>query len=123
MIKRLKVLVVDRSPLVAPRIKDLLIEQKENILIGEARNADEALNLFNFIPFDYVLLDLPFRESTALLMEIKEKYSAKVVMFTNRIEPEYRDLCMQLGADYFVDKSSEFTLLKEVLVKDLLIAA
>src|SRR6478609_6175268 len=113
MIKKLKILVVDRSPLVAPRIKDLMQDHKESVLIGEARNADEALNLFHFIPFDFVLIDLPFREAATLVMELKEAYDAKVVMFTNSIEPQFRDLCMLLGADQFIDKASEFKLLEQ----------
>ena len=120
---KLKVLVVDSSPLVAPRVKDLLNEHEESILIGEARDADEALTLFRFIDFDYVLLDLPFKDSVTLLKVIKERYVSKVVIFTNRVEVVYRDLCLQCGADYFIDKSSEFELLKYELVKELLAAA
>jgi len=123
MLKKLKILVVDRSPLVAPRIKDLLSDHKDAFLIGEARNAEEALTLFQFIQFDFVLLDLPVSEATALLTEIKQKYSSKVVIFTNDIESEYRDLYMQSGADYFIDKSSEFSVLEEKLIEELLIAA
>jgi len=123
MLKKLKILVVDRSPLVAPRIKDLFSDHKDAFLIGEARNAEEALTLFQFIQFDFVLLDLPVSEATALLTEIKQKYSSKVVIFTNDIESEYRDLYMQSGADYFIDKSSEFSVLEEKLIEELLIAA
>ena len=123
MSKKVKILVVDRSPLVAPRITDLLSDYKDSILIGEARNAEEALTLFHFIDFDFVLLDLPFKNATALLMQMKEKFPAKVIMFTNHSAPAYRNVCMNLGADYFIDKSSEFKGLEEVLMKDLLIAA
>jgi DNA-binding NarL/FixJ family response regulator len=123
MQKKLTILVVDRSPLVAPRIKDLLSNHKEAFLIGEARNAEEALTLFQFIPFDFVLLDLPVSEATALLTEIKQKYSSKIVMFFNDMESGYRNLYTRLGADYFIDKSSEFNVLEEKLIEELLVAA
>src|SRR5436309_3035163 len=119
--KKVKILVVDRSPLVAPRVKDLLSEKKEMVLVGEARDAEEALSALEYISFDYVLIDLPFKIATGLLSEIKQKYpDCRVVMFTNSTEWAYRTICKQLGADYFIDKSSEFKILEDALLKDLL---
>jgi len=38
----------------------------------------------------------------------KEKYpDLKIVIFTNYPYPQYRTKCMELGADYFFDKSTE----------------
>src|SRR5438309_2210169 len=105
MPKKVKILVVDRSPLVAPRIKDLLSDRKDMVLVGEARDAEEALNALQYIDFDFVLLDLPFKNAIELLKEIKQNYpNPKVIMFTNSTETAYRTICMQLGADYFIDK-------------------
>ena len=120
MPKKVRILVVDSSPLVAPRVKDLLSDRKDMILVGEARNSEEALNALSDIEFDFVLLDLPFRDATGLLSEIKLRFpKVKVVMFTNHTETAYRTLCMQLGADYFIDKSSEFKILEDQLIKEL----
>jgi len=120
MPKKVKILVVDHSPLVAPRVKDLLSDRKDTILIGDARNSEEAMNALQIVDFDFVLLDLPFKDAISLLKEIKHKYpKVKVVMFTNHTETAYRTICMQLGADYFIDKSSEFKILEDQLVKEL----
>ena len=76
-----------------------------------------------YINFNFVLLDLPFRSATELLTEIKQRFPAvKVVMFTNNTEFAYRSICMQLGADYFFDKSSEFKILEDELMKEYTLA-
>jgi DNA-binding NarL/FixJ family response regulator len=119
MPKKVKILVVDGSPLVAQRVKDLLSDWKDRVLIGEARNSEDALTALQTIDFDFVLLDLPFKDSVNLLKVIKHKFpKTKVVMFTNHIETAYRTICMQLGADYFIDKSSEFKILEDQLLKE-----
>ena len=121
MPKKVKILVVDSSPLVAPRVKDLLSDRKEMILIGQARNSEEALNALQSVDFNFILLDLPFKDAINLLKVIKQKFpKVKVVMFTNHIETAYRTICMQLGADYFIDKSSEFKILEDQLIKELI---
>jgi DNA-binding NarL/FixJ family response regulator len=40
-----------------------------------------------------------------------------VVVFTNFTSSQYRDRCMEMGADYFFDKSREFHRVREVLAK------
>lgn len=121
MSRKITLLVVDDSPLVAPRLRDLLSDRKDTILLGEARNIDEALCAFRDVKFDYVLIDLPFKKASGLLTFIKRSYpDSKVVMFTNNIEWAYRNVYQHLGADYFIDKSSEFNILEDMLMKELM---
>lgn len=118
MDNKLKMLIVDDSPLVAPRIRSLLDNLEHDITIGEAINAEEALGLMQEVVPDVVLLDLNLegKSGVELLREIKNGYPSVIVMvFTNHAEPYYRDICKALGADYFFDKSSEFDLLPKTL--------
>lgn len=113
-----KILIVDDSPLVAPRIVDLLDKLEPAVIIGEAVNAEEALDIMQEIIPDVVLLDLnlPGKSGVGLLTEIKSKYpDVSVIIFTNHADPYYRNLCKELGADYFFDKSTEFDLLPKAL--------
>ena len=105
------VLVVDDSPLVAPRVKSLLKNWEDTIIVGEAISNEEALAFMEDLLPDVVLLDLNIggKSGLDLLKEIKLKYPAvSVIMFTNHAEPYYRTICLQFGADYFIDKSIEF---------------
>ena len=37
------------------------------------------------------------------------------VVLTNHPDPQYRKICMQAGATYFLDKSTEFVKVREVI--------
>jgi len=51
-----------------------------------------------------------------VLQEIKrDKPSCKVIVLTNYPYREYRKKCMELGADFFFDKATEFDKIPEVL--------
>jgi DNA-binding NarL/FixJ family response regulator len=115
----LKILIVDDSPLVAPRVRSLLDSLDPAVIIGETINAAEALDIMQEVLPDVVLLDLNLqgkKGGLGLLGEIKSKYPGVVVIiFTNHAEPYYRGICKRLGADYFFDKSTEFELLPDAL--------
>jgi DNA-binding NarL/FixJ family response regulator len=114
MKNNITVLVVDDSPLVAPRVKSLLKNWEDTIVIGEAFSADEARTYLEDMTPDVILLDLNIagKSGLDLLKEIKQSHpEITVIMFTNHSEPYYRNICKQFGADHFIDKSIEFDLL------------
>ena len=45
----------------------------------------------------------------------QEKPSPHVIMLTNYPYPQYREKCLEAGADFFFDKSREFHQVTEVL--------
>ena len=66
---------------------------------------------------DVVILDihLPGSSGIEVLEAIKkDKPAPIVIMFTNYPYPQYRKRCMDLGADFFFDKSTEHEKLTEV---------
>jgi DNA-binding NarL/FixJ family response regulator len=114
MKNKITVLVIDDSPLVAPRVKSLLKSWEETIIVGEAFSSEEALSSIEDMVPDVVLLDIDIRGKSGLdlLKVIKIKYpGVTVIMFTNHAEPYYRNICKQFGADHFIDKSIEFDML------------
>jgi DNA-binding NarL/FixJ family response regulator len=109
---------VDDSPFVVPRVKVLMNDWTETIIIGESRNAEEANLLIDHAMPDIVLLDLELQETNGLtlLNEIKQKYPDMIVIiFTNNSDPYVRNIAREYGADYFIDKSFEFELLPFVI--------
>ncbi|MCX6351081.1 MAG: response regulator [Bacteroidetes bacterium] len=51
-----------------------------------------------------------------LLKHINEKNTqTKIIMLTNYNEPFYQRRCAELGADFFIDKTTEFEKLPEIL--------
>ena len=107
----LKVLLVDDSATVRERIKMLLADVPGLEVAGEAAQADEALAVYRRVNPDVVILDIRMPGGTGIgvLREIKRgSPAAVVVMLTNFATPEHRSVCLAAGADYFLDKSTEF---------------
>ena len=60
---------------------------------------------------DAVILDIrmPGGSGIDVLKKIKKNYpSTLVIMFTNYPTAQYRKRCLDLGTDFFFDKSTEF---------------
>lgn len=102
------VLLVDDSPQVLKRLQSLLSENNDGILLTKAGGFTEAKALLEKKTFDIVLLDIHFPDGNGidLLHLIRKEYPAvKVIMITNHSGPYYKEVCEELGASYFIDKS------------------
>jgi len=115
-----KVLFIDDSSIVRDRLKAMLSEVPKIETVSQAKNESEALELLHELKPEVVVLDIqmPGGSGIDLLRKVKkEKRSTLVVVLTNLSDPQYRKKCMDAGADFFFDKSSEFDKVFEVLKK------
>jgi len=113
-----KVYIVDDSEVVIERLKTMLSELKEIEVIGQAHNPFDAINGIRTLHPDAVILDLqmPGGSGIGVLLSIKRDTSGPTVLIlTNYPYPQYRKKCMEAGADFFFDKSTEFEKIPEVL--------
>lgn len=107
----LKVLLVDDSPLIRDRLIELLAEIPGIRVVGEAKDADEALRLFAERAPDVILLDVRLNRGKALSVlkhMVGARPEAKVIVLSNHSEPEIRLSFCEAGAYRFFDKSLEF---------------
>jgi len=114
----MKVLIVDDSALVRERLKAMLSEITELEDISQARDSLEAISSFQKLNPEVVILDIrmPGGSGIDVLQEIKKSNQPPVVIvLTNYPYPQYRRKCMDAGADFFFDKSTEFDKVTEVL--------
>jgi DNA-binding NarL/FixJ family response regulator len=105
------VLIVDDSLIITEHLRVMLSGLNKVGSIECAGDYPIALQLLVNMSFDLVLLDINLRGKNGidLLRHIKANYPQTIViMLTNRATPYYRDICQRLGAEYFMDKSSEF---------------
>lgn len=116
-----KVYVVDDSALIRERLIELLSEVQGIQVIGETGDPYEANRVIGELSPDAVILDirLPGKSGIEVLKEIrKNNKSTIVIMVTNYVSSHYRKICMDSGADYFLNKTTEFnkvtTLLKDM---------
>ncbi|HEV2355397.1 MAG TPA: response regulator [Puia sp.] len=104
-------LIVDDSPIIIDRLRNML----EGVLLPhQLRHAGsyvEALSLLLVKVPDIILLDinLPDKSGIEVLKLVKSRYpEVTVIMITNQSDPSYRSVCAALGAHRFLDKSTEF---------------
>ena len=113
----MKVFIVDDSAVVRERLRAMLSELTEIEIIGEARAPLEVKNSVRKVKPDAVILDIrmPGGSGIDVLQNIKkDKPAPIVIILTNYPYPQYRKKCMDAGADFFFDKSTEFDKITEV---------
>ncbi|UCG12298.1 MAG: response regulator transcription factor, partial [Deltaproteobacteria bacterium] len=113
-----KVYVLDDSAVVRERLIDMLSELEEVGIIGVTGNPQEAMASIRKLAPDAVILDirLPGGSGIDILRSIKrEKLAPLVIMLTSYSYPQYRKECEDVGADYFLNKSTDFDKIGEIL--------
>jgi len=114
----MKVLIVDDSEILRDRLIAMLSEMIEPENISQAKDVPDAISSFQKLNPDVVILDIrmPGGSGIEVLEEMKKSSRPPVVIvFTNYPYPQYRRKCIEAGADFFFDKSTEFDRVTEVL--------
>ena len=115
---KLKVLTVDDSTKIAQHLSRILSEIIYVEQTGHAYSLADAHRLIsNTIP-QTIILDIQLKEESGLdlLTFIHKNYpEITVIMLSNMAYPAYRSKCIELGAKYFLDKSTDFEKINEVL--------
>jgi len=113
-----KVFIADDSEVVCQRLIDMLVELPGIEIVGQAGDAAEAIKSIQKLHPDAVVLDIRMIGGSGIgvLKGIKKSEPNTVaIMLTNYPYAQYRKKCMNEGADYFFDKSSEFEKVAEVI--------
>ena len=113
----MKVFIVDDSDILRERLRSILTEIKRVEVMGEAEDALQAREFLEKHTPDAVILDIRMPKGSGIdILEMikRTKPSIKVIVLTNYPFPQYRKKCIELGAEYFLDKSTEFDKLPEV---------
>jgi len=119
--KGLKILLIDDTLIVLQRLQVLLSELSQVSRTEAVMSAEEALVLLDHFEPDIMVLDInmPGMNGIELLKKIScnKVLRPVVIMLTNNNFAGYRDECMRLGADYFLDKSRDFQLIPSIIEK------
>ena len=107
----MKIMIVDDSKILRKRIIGLISDIPGIEISGEASGSIEAIKLLSDQEPDVMVLDIRMPDGSGIevlkYMHAKTT-SAIIIVLTNYPLKQYRDKCMELGADYFFDKSTEF---------------
>lgn len=122
MKSRLRVFVIEDSPILLERIAEAIADQPSLILVGTADTEKDALTKIKALKPEVLVVDIKLREGNGLnvLAQLKMAFEdgarPKIVVFTNYPRQEYLRNSKQLGADYFLDKSTQFSDLPKILI-------
>jgi len=114
------VYIVDDSPAVRERLITMISEVEGTSLAGATGDPHEAIKCIRRLRPDAVILDIrmPGMSGIQVLRRIKQVLRPPVViMLTNYPFGQYRRECTEAGADFFLNKSTEFGKINQILTK------
>ncbi|MEH6892066.1 response regulator transcription factor [Bacillus sp. JJ864] len=109
MKKTISIMLVDDHALMRSGLKLLLQKRPSLQVVGEASDGLEALQLYDILKPDILILDIsmPRLDGIQVLKEIKLRYEqAKVIALTMHEDEDYITLIMNAGASGYVPKAA-----------------
>ena len=115
----MRVLIIDDSAIVRDRLISMLAEVEGVEIVGHAEDAFSAIEGVRKLIPDVVILDIQMPGGASGIYALEkircEKPAPTIIMLTNYSYPQYRKKCVEGGAAFFFDKSTEFERVPEVL--------
>lgn len=111
-------LIIDNSLFIIERLLNILKEVENLEKINWAANYTEALDSLKIEQPDIVLLDIQLYEKNGIeLLKyiIKHHLGTRVIVLSNLVSSYYQDLCKSLGAEHYIDKSTDFERIPEIV--------
>ena len=115
---KIKIAVVDDSEAIRERLQQKIEKYNQFEILWTAESSGDAMNKYLNEKPDVIILDLQLKESSGFrFLESIRKIDndTKIIMLTNFPYSTFRNKCMNLGGDYFFDKTNEFEKVFEVL--------
>jgi len=118
--KEIEFLIVDSSELMRDRLK-LILDDSE--LFGEihlAANPESALKIFREFDPAFVVMNVKLGDitGTSVLRKMKSiNRKVVIVMIAALSFDKYRQVCLDSGADYFMNSTEDFETLPSLCIK------
>ncbi len=86
----MRILIADDHPIVRTGLKQILAAERDMMVVGEAKNGQEALELGRTLEWDIAVLDysMPGRSGVDLLKEIKRHHPTRPVLVLSMFPEE-----------------------------------
>jgi len=114
----LAVFLVEDSPEIRERLAETIRGIEGAELVGEAGTVGGAIDGIRSTHPGAVILDLQLEDGSGLEV-LRAVYPASsalhVAVLTNYATDQHRRACMNAGAEFFLDKSSEFPRIREIV--------
>jgi DNA-binding NarL/FixJ family response regulator len=115
----LKVFLVEDSRLIRERLIEKIAFKRKTEFVGCAETATDAVDKLSKLDCDAVVLDINLERGNGfeVLRSVRANRAGRprVIVFTNYAYSYYRQLSMEMGADFFLDKATDFERLLEII--------
>lgn len=114
----MNVFIVEDSELVREHMESMISAIPGIKTIGYAVDELDAITRINALLPDVVTLDISLQTGSGInvLESIKKQHPAiKVIVLTNYTDEFYANSCKRAGADYFFDKTFQFSRVRSAL--------
>jgi DNA-binding NarL/FixJ family response regulator len=114
----MRVLIADDSPLVVDRVTALLSEVGGIEIVGQSGTAPTTAEAIRCLSPDVVILDIRMPGGSGIdVLEgiVREHLKTTAIVLTNHGTAQYRKKCLESGARFFLDKSTDFEKLTDAL--------
>lgn len=116
----MKVFVVEDSAAVRERLVEMIREIEDTEVVGEAATFDKAVaGIMSTLP-DVAILDIKLADDAGsgidVLNAVRKAIPAmRAIVLSNYVSPQHLKASADAGAEFFLDKSSEFERIPGIL--------
>jgi CheY-like chemotaxis protein len=113
--RSLGVLLVEDSPRIAERLRELLAHEGLRVL-ATVEDEPAAVRALREMPVDLLILDLQLKTGTGFgVLEAVGTQRPPTIVMTNYALPQYRERAMKLGVEHFLNKEKDMERLPGIL--------
>jgi two-component system OmpR family response regulator len=113
----LGVLLVEDSPRIAERVRELLQQEGLRVL-ATVDDEPSAIRALRDLPIDLLILDLQLKIGTGFgVLEAIGIERPPTIVMTNYALPQYRERARKLGVEHFLNKAMDFEKLPEIVAE------
>ena len=116
-----RILLIEDSSALAERLVELLSEPGRLSIAAKAATQSDAVLRLRESSFDVLVVDIELAEGNgvAVIRQARQLYPPEaqplIVVLTNYASDFVRDHCFAAGADYFLDKMRDISMLKGIV--------
>lgn len=115
---KIQVVIADDHAMVREGLKQILELEKDIVVVAQASNGEEAVKLTKEYQPDVILMDInmPGMNGLQAIEKMKaENLAAKIIVLTIHEDKEYLFKTLQMGAEGYVLKDADSTVLVEAI--------
>ena len=120
LVNPVTVFIVDDSPQITEMLSELFSDPGHVEIVGSADAAPNAIEQIQLFNPDVVVVDLQLKDGNGFdvikaIRLLQQAQNTVIILFTNHASRELQKHGTDLGADFFLDKSTDHAKILEIL--------